>query len=208
MVEQVKSDEAELERLKLEKNNRMRKNFRILALCVAVYYFISAGFSYYEESQDKKIRIDSEISSVFETDTAGAFRLAHEYDDARVNLTFQEMSKNHNQTLYAILCDYDNQGKFLIEESEGRITALEIYFKGESFRDAGLEQALRYAVAIAENNKQDSIVNEVFKAMHYDPDSENPSFQNADLSSKKVRYQVVLGEGAEVTITLKALPQN
>lgn len=208
MVEQVKSDEAELERLKLEKNNRMRKNFRILALCVAVYYFISAGFSFYEESQDKKIRIDSEISSVFETDTAGAFRLAHEYDDARVNLTFQEMSKNHNQTLYAILCDYDNQGKFLIEESEGRITALEIYFKGESFRDAGLEQALRYAVAIAENNKQDSIVNEVFKAMHYDPDSENPSFQNADLSSKKVRYQVVLGEGAEVTITLKALPQN
>ena len=208
MVEQVKSDEAELERLKLEKNNRMRKNFRILALCVAVYYFISAGFSYYEESQDKKIRIDSEISTVFETDTAGAFRLAHEYDDAKVNLTFQEMSKNHNQTLYAILCDYDNQGKFLIEESEGRITALEIYFKGESFRDAGLEQALRYAVAIAENNKQDLIINEVFKAMHYDPDSENPSFQNADLSSKKVRYQVVLGEGAEVTITLKALPQN
>lgn len=208
MVEQVKSDEAELERLKLEKNNRMRKNFRILALCVAVYYFISAGFSFYEESQDKKIRIDSEISSVFETDTAGAFRLAHEYDDAKVNLTFQEMSKNHNQTLYAILCDYDNQGKFLIEESEGRITALEIYFKGESFRDAGLEQALRYAVAIAENNKQDLIINEVFKAMHYDPDSENPSFQNADLSSKKVRYQVVLGEGSEVTITLKPLPQG
>lgn len=208
MVEQVKGDEAELERLKLEKNNRMRKNFRILALCVAVYYFISAGFSYYEESQDKKIRIDSEISTVFETDTAGAFRLAHEYDDAKVNLTFQEISQNHNQTLYAILCDYDNQGKFLIEESEGKITALEIYFKGESFKDAGLEQALRYAIAVAENNKQDLIINEVFKAMNYDPDSETPSFQNADLSSKKVRYQVVLGEGSEVTITLKPLPQT
>ncbi len=207
MVEQVKIDEAELERLKLEKNNRMRKNFRILALCAAVYYFISAGFSFYEESQDKKIRIDSEISTVFETDTAGAFRLAQEYDEAKVNLTFQEMSQNHNQTLYAILCDYDNQGKFLIEESEGKITALEIYFKGESFKDAGLEQALRYAIAIAENNRQSSIVDEVFKAMHYDPSSENPSFQNADLSSKKVRYQITLGDGAEVTVTLKPLTQ-
>lgn len=207
MVEQAKSDDAELERLKLEKNNRMRKNFRILALCAAVYYFISAGISFYEESQDKKIMIDSEISTGFETDAAGALRLAHEYDDAKVNLTFQEISQNHNQTLYDILCDYDNQGKLLIEESEGKVAALEIYFKGESFKDAGLEQALRYVIAIAENNKQNSIADEVFKAMSYDPNSEAPSFQNADLSSKKVRYQVVLGEGSEVTITLKPLPQ-
>lgn len=207
MVEQVKPDEAELERLKLEKNNRIRKNLRILALCAAAYYFISAGFSFYEESQDKKIRIDSEIRTVFETDTAGAFQLAHKYDDTKVNLTFQEISQNHNQTLYAIICDHDNQGKFLIEELDGKISALEIYFKGESFKDAGLEQALRYAIAISENNTQSTILDEVFKAMQYDPNSENPSFQNADLSSKKVRYQVQLGKGSEVTITFKALPQ-
>ncbi|MBQ9273949.1 MAG: hypothetical protein IJ228_03985 [Succinivibrio sp.] len=39
-------DAAELKRLK---NERVRRNLRILGICVAIYYFISAGVSWYEE---------------------------------------------------------------------------------------------------------------------------------------------------------------
>lgn len=205
MSEQVKPDEAELARLKLEKNNRIRKNLRILALCAAAYYFISAGFSFYEESQDKKIRIDPEYRTAYEIDTVGAMKLLETYDSA-YGTTLKEVSKANNQTVYAITCEGDHQGTLLAEEIDGKLAVLEITFKGANFKDEGLKQALTYAIALSENNTQKSIVEEVFKAMEYDPTAALPQFKNADLSSKKARYQVEVN-GNEVKITCQALPQ-
>lgn len=43
--------EEEVQKEKQERHDKLRRNLRILALCVAAYYFISAGYSWYEESQ-------------------------------------------------------------------------------------------------------------------------------------------------------------
>ena len=52
-----KVDESTLssEELKQIRHERVRRNLRILALFVAGYYFVSAGFSWYEESQREEL---------------------------------------------------------------------------------------------------------------------------------------------------------
>ena len=39
-----------------QKKDRVRRNLRIIALCVACYYFISAGFTWYNDHQAEKTR--------------------------------------------------------------------------------------------------------------------------------------------------------
>lgn len=41
----------QLEAEKLAKRDKVRRNLRIIALCLAAYYFASAGYSWYKESQ-------------------------------------------------------------------------------------------------------------------------------------------------------------
>lgn len=45
--------EEEIQQEKQARHDKLRRNLRILALCVAAYYFASAGYSWYEESQSE-----------------------------------------------------------------------------------------------------------------------------------------------------------
>jgi hypothetical protein len=48
-----------------EKKERVRRNLRIIALCVAGYYFISAGFTWYNDHQAEKFRLLPQVENVF-----------------------------------------------------------------------------------------------------------------------------------------------
>ena len=43
----------------------MRRNLRLFALLIALYYFVSAGFSWYEDWQADKHRLDPQIEEIF-----------------------------------------------------------------------------------------------------------------------------------------------
>lgn len=58
------------EELKRQKQEKIRKNFRIIALLVACYYFISAGFSWYEEWQREKAAEEAGIPELVFTGPA------------------------------------------------------------------------------------------------------------------------------------------
>lgn len=53
------------DREKLERQNRMRRNFRLLALFVAIYFFISAGYGYYNHATLPKIDENLAASDTF-----------------------------------------------------------------------------------------------------------------------------------------------
>ncbi len=51
-----------------QKKDRVRRNLRIIALCVAGYYFISAGFTWYSDHQAEKLRLLPQVENVFASD--------------------------------------------------------------------------------------------------------------------------------------------
>lgn len=209
MSDKTPVDEQTLEQLKIAKNNRIRKNLRILALCAAAYYFISAGIAFYEDSQDAKIRINPEYRTIFETNTDNAVNLAKLYDANNFATVFAQADKKSNSTIFKLNCQEGNEGSLAIDEYDGKVVSMVMSFKGEDFKDPALYQLLRYTIAVSENNVNSSIVDEILKVMGFDPNAQNPTFKDADLSSKKIRYQVATGDGGKsVKITTTILPQS
>ena len=77
-----------------EKKERVRRNLRIIALCVACYYFISAGFTWYNDYQAEKTRLLPQVENVFVSDgdftkalnaaTKGSFDLSSDADAGKI----------------------------------------------------------------------------------------------------------------------------
>lgn len=52
-----------------QKKDRVRRNLRIIALCIACYYFISAGFTWYNDHQAEKTRLLPQVENVFASES-------------------------------------------------------------------------------------------------------------------------------------------
>ena len=79
-----------------EKKERIRRNLRIIAICVACYYFISAGFTWYNDYQAEKTRLLPEIENVFVSESdftkalnaaaKGSFEISSDADSGKLSL--------------------------------------------------------------------------------------------------------------------------
>ncbi|MGN0909107.1 MAG: hypothetical protein ACI4NA_05755 [Succinivibrio sp.] len=87
-----------------QKKERVRRNLRIIALCVAGYYFISAGFTWYSDHQAEKLRLVPQVENVFASEgdfskvldaaSNGSADLAAGVDAGRISLEMKNGEVN------------------------------------------------------------------------------------------------------------------
>ena len=63
------------EELKAEKNEKIRKNLRVMAIFVALWYFISAGWGWYEEMQKEDAQ--QEVAAILQSEDTLYLSLIH-----------------------------------------------------------------------------------------------------------------------------------
>lgn len=199
---------GELEKLKLEKDNRMRKNLRLLALCAAVYYFISAGFSWYEDLQDEKIRIIPEFRSGFVVNDVTLENMAKKFDLEKFNKTFELPILKDDKRSYKLKTGALNSGSFDVFKVDDRVETIVLTYRGKDLKDEALVNALRFLVSLSENSTKSSIVDEVMSVMEFDPSSEDPYIKSNEITSKKVRYIVEYKDSDLKSLVIKTSDIN
>ena len=198
----------EIKQLKLEKDNRVRKNLRLLALCAAIYYFISAGFSWYEDYRDEKIRIIPQYRSGFVVDATTLETMAKKFNLDKFNLTFYSPVIQGNKRSYKLKTDSSNSGCFDVYITDDKVETMSLSFTGNSLKDEALNNALMFIVSLSENTTKSNILDEMMNVMEFDPNSEDPHIKSNEITSKKVRYTVEYKDNGIKTLVIKTSDLN
>lgn len=181
------------------KRERLRKNLRLLALAAALYYFFSAGYSYYEDSQAEKTRIVTEISDTFASkdDFLHVFSASNKLqdlqtEDCKVNglsgFAFNDLDPN---TSFKAEYEYGNDGRL------GAVN-FEVTFKeGIDFQDL---QSFKNFVATCENTSSNETIEGVIKALKLDVKNKAELIDGVGAKTKYVYYTLKIGAQDKLSI--------
>ena len=146
------------------KRERLRKNLRLLALAVALYYFFSAGYSYYEDSQAEKTRIVTQVSDSFASkeEFLQVFNASNklqntEVEECKVNgLNGFSFNDHYPNTSFKAEYEYGQDGRL------GAITFEVPFHDGLSSQDL---QSFKNFVAACENTNASETIDGIVKAL-------------------------------------------
>lgn len=171
----------------IQKRKQLRKNLRLLALAAACYYFISAGFSFYEDHQAQKIRVVKEIDNVF----------ASQQDFSLVlNNAFKESPLLCENTKDGFtLSSSQTGGKISALLEDGEISALNfeaLFDQGLNFADSKL---LRAFFKACENTTDEKTVSKIIEVLKLDEKDPAKLIDGMGAGSKYVRYTLTVKDG-------------
>ncbi len=195
-----KTDSAQQE--KLEKQERMRKNIRVIALCLAAYYFISAGFEWYEESQAKERMLNQEISTVFENtavlsgNTEKALALFRNNGAVFAALGADGTLTSSDGTA-AISTDADSQ--------KVRSVTFSAHYDKTLSHDAFA--LIKTFISSIENTNDTKAVEGMSRRIGFDDQAEQLTFKEGNWTTAKANYALTVGNAdGKNTVTVKAQP--
>ncbi|MCI6797276.1 MAG: hypothetical protein MR571_05385, partial [Succinatimonas sp.] len=171
----------------IQKRKQLRKNLRLLALAAACYYFISAGFSFYEDHQAQKIRVVKEIDNVF----------ASQQDFSLVlNNAFKESPLLCENTKDGFtLSSSQTGGKISALLEDGEISALNfeaLFDQGLNFADSKL---LRAFFKACENTTDEKTVSKIIEVLKLDEKDPAKLIDGMGAGSKYLRYTLTVKDG-------------
>lgn len=201
--------EKTAEQLKQEKNDRIRRNLRILALCVAAYYFISAGYTWYEESQTEALQGQTEVLTGL-LDDPSAFR---DRFNASINDQHSILpTANANDTtegFVAVLSPAVELRGFAKEGSKA-LAAVQLQTRYPYALPEESLQALRAFIAACENNPDSALADDILRNLGIEPavdgNPDNKVFEPAVVQSQLMQYELTFRPDAidELTVQAKA----
>lgn len=166
----------------LEKKERMRKNLRLLALAAAIYYFISAGFSFYEDHEAQKTRLLPDVSAVFASEESYLEVLKAVVPDA--NLTLQTAPNDES----VILRDGQSTGITASMAPDGSVAiCFEAPFPEGGLSSSDMDRLKSYLTA-CENTTKTETIDEIVRVLHLDRTSFAEVVDGMGAGSKYVRY--------------------
>lgn len=172
-----------------EKKERMRKNLRLLALAAAIYYFISAGFSFYEDHEAAKTRLLPEVSQVFSSEESYLEVLRAVVPGA--NLTLE--SAPHDESV--ILRDGQNTGIVTSMAPDGSVAvSFEAPFPEGGLVASDMDRLKSYLTA-CENTTKTETIDEIVRVLHLDRTSFDELVDGMGAGSKFVRYTLSAKDG-------------
>ncbi len=191
-------------RLKREKNDRVRKNLRILGLVVACYYFLSAGIDYYQQKKAEGLMLNQEASDVFEKAEYIKSTLSSSlalFSDK--GLAFASYSAD------GAAVTNDGLAKVVNDTAQGKV--LSSTFTASFDKVLSSEStALFYAfLGSIENTSDTSALKQMAKRLGCDDSLSEMNFKDGLWTTSKAQYSMtVTGSDHQKTMSLKAEPLN
>ena len=171
----------------IQKRKQLRKNLRLLALAAACYYFISAGFSFYEDHQAQKTRVVKEIDNVFASRQDFSQVLNNAFNESQL------LSENTKDGF--ILSSSQTGGKISALLEDGEISALNFeasFDQGLNFADTKL---LRAFFKACENTTDEKTVSKIIEVLKLDEKDPAKLIDGMGAGSKYVRYTLTVKDG-------------
>lgn len=171
----------------IQKRKQLRKNLRLLALAAACYYFISAGFSFYEDHQAQKIRVVKEIDNVFASQQDFSLVLNNAFKESPL---LCENTKD-GFTIFSS----QTGGKISALLEDGEISALNfeaLFDQGLNFADSKL---LRAFFKACENTTDEKTVSKIIEVLKLDEKDPAKLIDGMGAGSKYVRYTLTVKDG-------------
>ena len=154
------------------KKERIRRNLRIIALCVACYYFISAGFTWYSDHEAEKYRLLPQVENVFASE--GDF-----------NKALEAASKDGADPKAD-----DDQGRILLEQKDGAVGKAVFQAKFEQgLSAAGKARAHAYLMA-CENTTDEKTIAKLMEILCMNETDPAKLKSGLQATSRRVSYKL------------------
>ena len=190
-------------KLRQEKHEKIRRNLRILAVCVAAYYFISAGMNWYEDYQADKTALVEDIRAFDGKDAlmqilkhsvpSGSLTPEIEVQGNLIKVTGPELLKG-------ISAEIDPTSK----EQELAVIVFETQI-GTAAPDEEQIKAARAYFSVCENNYSGEILDPLCTAAGFDKNNTKGEYKEGVYGSRKVQYSLTLSGSEHNQLKLKAL---
>ncbi len=190
----------ELTSEEIQKRDRMRKNLRLLALAAACYYFISAGFSFYEDSQAEKVRVVKEIDNAFSSEKDFTTVFATALNDGPV----EAKSLPDGSGFYLTAKDGSSDISSLNEDGKLAAVIFEAPFDEGLSKDEMLR--LRAFLKACENSSVEETIDKIIEVLKLDKTRVSDLVDGMGAGSKYVQYTMTVIDGKKVQI--KAVRHN
>ncbi len=209
------TEEQKLARLKQEKHNRIRRNLRIIALAVAAYYFVSAGYTWYQEKQAENAQTSSQMikaanQDVFADPAAFRERFNRAINAQRSSLPTANANDSTEGFVAVLSPAIELRG--VMRPNEQQIAYMQLQTRYPDALPPESLTALKAFIAACENTTDLSTCDEILQALDIAPQPDaNPAgkvFAPVQAQSPGIRYELSFKEDAIDELTLKAFPRG
>lgn len=177
------------EQLKELKREKTRKNIRIIGIGLALYYFISAGLSWYEDSKIKETQLISTDEFVL---SDSQFNEAYRKSASLWQTTAPAVTVSDNKVIYTtgtqnvqVECSFDNSK---LEKATVSLT----YPKTVSTSQL---KEVRSFLGAVENTSDSEKINKLVNRLGFDEQSADQIFTEGSLSTEHISYTVSFRDG-------------
>ena len=190
----------ELTQEEIQKREKMRKNLRLLALAAACYYFISAGFSFYEDSQAEKVRVVKEIDNAFASEKDFTSVFATALNEGPI----EAKSLADGSGFYLTAKDGTSDISSLNEDGKLSAVVFEAPFDGGLNQDEMLR--LRAFLKACENSTVEETIDKIIEVLKLNKSNVSELVDGMGAGSKYVQYTLTVVDGKKVQV--KAVRHN
>lgn len=209
------TEEEKAAQAKAEKNRRIRRNLRILALVVACYYFISAGYTWWQEREHEGAQEGSEIAA--SSELSDAFANPQIFRD-RFNASINEQrsslptaNANDSTSGFVAVLSPAVELRGVVDEESQATLYMQLQTRYPDALPPESLTALRAFVCACENTldaaKADEILNSLGIIPETDANEAGKVFEAAQIQTEHARYELSFTDDAIDELTLKAFPR-
>ena len=194
------------EQLAEEKQVKTRRAFRILAVCVALYYFGSAGFSYYQEKQleGTVITTQSAISD------PRAFRENFNSVLAGLDTSLPKANANDTKEGFVAVLSPAVELRGFSKDGGIELGSVQIQTRYEGAMPPESVTAFRTFVATCEGHSDfveaDKILNALNFVPEFDKNEDDKVFENLEVKTSTMIYKTSFTKGPLDELTLIVTP--
>lgn len=200
---------------KEERNRRMRRNLRILALVVACYYFISAGYTWWQErerdgaQEGADMAASAQMSSVFANPQIFRDRFNASINEQRSSLP--TANANDSTTGFIAVLSPAVELRGVVDEESQATLYMQLQTRYPDALPPESLTALRAFVCACEDTldmaKADEILDSLGIIPETDANEAGKFFEAAQIQTEHARYELSFTDDAIDELTLKAFPR-
>ncbi len=216
-TEKEETPEEKLAREKKAKHDRIRRNLRILALAVAAYYFVSAGYSWYQENQAENAKeasamVDASVhaTQLFADPVAFRERFNDSINAQRSSLPTANANDSTEGFVAVLSPAIELRG--VIPPDAQDIAYMQLQTRYPDALPPESITALRAFVLACENATDQKQADEILNALGIiptpDANEAGKVFAPTMVQSPGVRYELSFVDDAIDELTIKAFPRK